>query len=111
LWEAPGCCEEECCGGDAGGAPDVLQESGGGTRGEEGEAHPALTVVCLSPVNCWRDRIQDDQAIEVSGSRGLEGKEGKRCEVKGYLLCSFSRTTWSMETNRPGKATTILAME
>jgi hypothetical protein len=30
--------------------------------------------------------------------------------VKGYLLCSFSRTTWSMETNRPGKAT-ILAME
>lgn len=44
VGDAPGCREEERRGGDAGGAPDVLQEPGGSARGEEGEAHPASSA-------------------------------------------------------------------
>jgi len=76
---APGCCKEQCCGGDAG-APDPVQEPSSGSTGEEGEPH--LASLRPHPSSEFRTPIPSDQL------RG-ESEELRRAmeKAKPTLFC------------------------
>jgi len=69
---APGCCKEQCCGGDAG-APDPVQEPSSGSTGEE-EGEPHLASLRPHPSSEFRTPIPSDQLGGESEESDGKGK-------------------------------------